>query len=316
MTKCSGSSRLLRIAPWLRRGVCRVGPGVRTTGRSCAWYMWKERPRLFTKLRIHLSLQRVTRMFEATETRAKRAVLVVTPPCRMLALFLAIALLGTDGAYGRSIIDLTGVNHDNTDLGGSELYAKAGAYYYGDDDPIDLTAAKVNNLDLTGLEITAKSSIGLDPSRPSPSAKPASILAAIDAGRSESMAASPSIDFGSHNTVAETSQSARIEAGFADGDGRDGSRPRHPNRRMGDIPIPPGIFTELVASGSNSTVSQRLGRALGEEQRLCFESPRSCFEQKTYTGPTGEVYLPFQFCKTMPHSDLGMCLKEDVVHRT
>ena len=113
-------------------------------------------------------------MFEATETRAKRAVLVVTPPCRMLALFLAIALLGTDGAYGRSIIDLTGVNHDNTDLGGSELYAKAGAYYYGDDDPIDLTAAKVNNPDLTGLETTAESSIGLDPSRPSPSAKPAS----------------------------------------------------------------------------------------------------------------------------------------------
>ena len=101
----------------------------------------------------------------------------------MLALFLAIALLGTDGAYGRSIIDLTGVNHDNTDLGGSELYAKAGAYYYGDDDPIDLTAAKVNNLDLTGLGVTAESSIGLDPSRPSPSAKPASILAAIDAGQ-------------------------------------------------------------------------------------------------------------------------------------
>ena len=127
----------------------------------------------------------------------------------MLALFLAIALLGTDSAYGRSIIDLTGANHDNTDLGGSELYAKAGAYDYGDDDPIDLTAAKVNlvisycapwcnawtcsdpdcgdcgldhgckrapsaNPDLTGLEITAESSIGLDPSRPSPSATPAS----------------------------------------------------------------------------------------------------------------------------------------------
>ena len=42
----------------------------------------------------------------------------------------------------------------------------------------------------------------------------------------------------------------------------------------------------------------------------------SSFEQKTYTSPTGKVYLPFQFCKTMPHSDLGMCLKEDVVHRT
>ena len=135
-------------------------------------------------------------MFEAaelTKTTVKRAVLVVTPPCRMLALFLAIALLGTDGAYGRSIIDLTGVNHDNTDLGGSELYAKAGAYYYGDDDPIDLTAAKVNNLDLTGLEITAESSIGLDPSRPSPSATPALHVPP-----------SPSIDFGSHNTVEST----------------------------------------------------------------------------------------------------------------
>ena len=52
----------------------------------------------------------------------------------MLALFLAIALLGTDGAYGRSTIDLTGDNHDNTDLGGSELHAKAGDVgYYGDD---------------------------------------------------------------------------------------------------------------------------------------------------------------------------------------
>ena len=42
----------------------------------------------------------------------------------MLALFLAIALLGTDSAYGRSTIDLIGANHDNTDLGDSELYAK------------------------------------------------------------------------------------------------------------------------------------------------------------------------------------------------
>ena len=41
------------------------------------------------------------------------------------------------------------------------------------------------------------------------------------------------------------------------------------------------------------------------------------FDQTTYTDPdTGKVYLPFQFCKTMPHSDLGMCLKEDVVHHT
>ena len=39
----------------------------------------------------------------------------------MLALFLAIALLGTDGAYGRSTTDLTGDSHDNTDLGRSEL---------------------------------------------------------------------------------------------------------------------------------------------------------------------------------------------------
>ena len=76
----------------------------------------------------------------------------------------------------------------------------------------------------------------------------------------------------------------------------------------------PWSSAELVASGSNSSVSQRLGRALGEE-RPC-EPPGSCFEQKTYTSPTGNVYLPFQFCKTMPHSDLGMCLKEDVVHRT
>ena len=66
---------------------------------------------------------------------------------------------------------------------------------------------------------------------------------------------------------------------------------------------------ELVATGSNSSVSQRLGRALGEEQHF--------FEEETYTSPkTGKVYLPFQFCKTMPHSDFGMCLKEDVVHRT
>ena len=118
-------------------------------------------------------------MFDAADPRCQNhgetSVLVVTPPSgSMLALFLAIALLGTDSAFGRSIIDLTGANHDNTDLGGSELYAKAGAYDYGDDDPIDLTAAKVNNPDLTGLEITAESSIGLDPSRPSPSAKPAS----------------------------------------------------------------------------------------------------------------------------------------------
>jgi len=38
------------------------------------------------------------------------------------------------------------------------------------------------------------------------------------------------------------------------------------------------------------------------------------FDQTTYTDPdTGKVYLPFQFCKTMPHdSSLGMCLKTDV----
>ena len=118
-------------------------------------------------------------MFDAADPRCQNhgetSVLVVTPPPgSMLALFLAIALLGTDSAYGRSTIALTGANHDNTDLGGSELYAKAGAYDYGDDDPIDLTAAKVNNLDLTGLGVTAESSIGLDPSRPSPSATPAS----------------------------------------------------------------------------------------------------------------------------------------------
>ena len=118
-------------------------------------------------------------MFDAADPRCQNhgetSVLVVTPPSgSMLALFLAIALLGTDSAYGRSTIALTGANHDNTDLGGSELYAKAGAYDYGDDDPIDLTAAKVNNFDLTGLEITAESSLGLDPSRPSPSATPAS----------------------------------------------------------------------------------------------------------------------------------------------
>ena len=93
-----------------------------------------------------------------TKTTVKRAVLVVTPPCRMLALFLAIALLGTDGAYGRSTIDLTGDNHDNTDLGGSELHAKAGAYYGGDDtidtnDPAltDLFANKLDAIDFTRL---------------------------------------------------------------------------------------------------------------------------------------------------------------------
>ena len=57
----------------------------------------------------------------------------------MLALFLAIALLGTDGAYGRSTIDLTGDIHDSTDLGRSELHATAGAYSYGGGDTIDLS---------------------------------------------------------------------------------------------------------------------------------------------------------------------------------
>ena len=91
----------------------------------------------------------------------------------MLALFLAIALLGTDGAYGRSTIDHTGDNHDNTDLGGSELHAKAGAYY-GGDDAIDFAGAKVDNIDLSGSPVTVNSIIGLGPSRPSLLAPPAS----------------------------------------------------------------------------------------------------------------------------------------------
>ena len=107
-------------------------------------------------------------MFEATETRAKRAVLVVTPPCRMLALFLAIALLGTDGAYGRSTIDLTGDNHDNTDLGGSELHAKAGDVGYYGDDAIDFTGVKLEVDILSGWPVTANNNIGLAPPRPSP----------------------------------------------------------------------------------------------------------------------------------------------------
>ena len=109
----------------------------------------------------------------------------------MLALFLAIALLGTDGAYGRSTIDLTGDNHDNTDLGGSELHAKAGAYYGGDyridftgdnlsrDDLPALTGDDfANAIDFTGVKlevdiwigwpVTANNNIGLAPSRPSP----------------------------------------------------------------------------------------------------------------------------------------------------
>ena len=93
----------------------------------------------------------------------------------MLALFLAIALLGTDSAYGRSTIDFTGdPNHDNTDLGGSELYAKTTGSYGGDGDPLDFTEAKVDTLDLAGSTVTTKSIIGLEPSRPSPSATPAS----------------------------------------------------------------------------------------------------------------------------------------------
>ena len=95
----------------------------------------------------------------------------------MLALFLAIALLGTDGAYGRSIIDLTGDNHDNTDLGGSELHAKAGAYYgvYGGDDPIDFTGDNLSRDDLSEpLGITGNIIVGLAPPRPSLLAPPAS----------------------------------------------------------------------------------------------------------------------------------------------
>ena len=97
----------------------------------------------------------------------------------MLALFLAIALLGTDSAYGPSTIDLTGVNHDNTDLGDSELYAKItgnyGSDYRGDWlDGIDFTGATVDTVDLIGSTVTADSIIGLGPSGPSPSATPAS----------------------------------------------------------------------------------------------------------------------------------------------
>ena len=66
--------------------------------------------------------------------------------CRMLALFLAIALLGTDGAYGRSTTDLTGDNHDNTDLGRSELHAKAGAYSYGGGGAIDFSLGSRSRL--------------------------------------------------------------------------------------------------------------------------------------------------------------------------
>eukprot|EP00964_Phaeocystis_antarctica_P146112 scaffold112312_cov32-Phaeocystis_antarctica.AAC.1 len=93
---------------------------------------------------------------------------------RMLALFLVIALLGTDSAYGRSTIDLTAANHDNTDLGGSELYAETTGNYGGDGDPFDFTEAKVETLDLTDLTATTDSTIGLRPSGPSPSATPAS----------------------------------------------------------------------------------------------------------------------------------------------
>ena len=97
----------------------------------------------------------------------------------MLALFLAIALLGTDSAYGPSTIDLTGVNHDNTDLGGSELYAETTGNYGSDypsdwPDNIDFTGAKVDTVDLIGSTATTNSIIGLGPSRPSPSATPAS----------------------------------------------------------------------------------------------------------------------------------------------
>ena len=91
----------------------------------------------------------------------------------MLALFLAIALLGTDSAYGRSIIDRTGANHDNSDLGGSELYAKYGGKYNLNSGGDDFNEAKV---DPTGLTVTADSIIGLGPSRPSPSATPASLV--------------------------------------------------------------------------------------------------------------------------------------------
>ena len=94
--------------------------------------------------------------------------------CRMLALFLAIALLGTDGAYGRSTTDLTGDSHDNTDLGRSELHAKAGDVWYYGDDAIDFAGAKVEVDDLTGSPVTANSVIGLGPSRPSPPTPPAS----------------------------------------------------------------------------------------------------------------------------------------------
>ena len=92
----------------------------------------------------------------------------------MLALFLAIALLGTDGAYGRSTTDLTGDSHDNTDLGRSELHAKAGDVWYYGDDAIDFAGAKVEVDDLTGSPVTANSVIGLGPSRPSPPTPPAS----------------------------------------------------------------------------------------------------------------------------------------------
>ena len=99
----------------------------------------------------------------------------------MLALFLAIALLGTDSAYGRSTIDLTAANHDNTDLGGSELYAETTGNYGSDypsdwPDNIDFTGAKVDTVDLIGSTATTNSIIGLGPSRPSPSATPASLV--------------------------------------------------------------------------------------------------------------------------------------------
>ena len=67
----------------------------------------------------------------------------------------------------------------------------------------------------------------------------------------------------------------------------------------------------IMASGVNCATSSDTRCKLNDPP---CKSPGFCFDKTKYTHPvTGEVYLPFQFCKTMPHSHLGMCLKKDVV---
>ena len=67
----------------------------------------------------------------------------------------------------------------------------------------------------------------------------------------------------------------------------------------------------IMASGVNCATSSDTRCKLKDPP---CKSPGFCFDKTKYTHPvTGEVYLPFQFCKTMPHSHLGMCLKKDMV---